>query len=440
MIGQSSIRNNATPTVPLNKQDVDYMVDRETLVKPKGIQGLPDFDSLLSLSSQLRQDELEKEKQLQGGKELHIGETKTMREFRETLEKVTGKKQEAKNKLGKDDYIRLMVTQLQNQDPTKPMENHEMATQMAQFNTVEQLLNINHTLADLSASQSQMKNERVLDYIGKQVDVAGNALEVKEGALASKATFALEQTCERVSGVIKNTQGEVIKKIALGRLDAGKQTLAWDGTDNEGQKVKDGSYRFSIEASTVDGKEVPVSQTFYRTAVVGVSNLGGAGRLETACGTSILPQDVNAIFAPEDKPKEVAASETKRPSLKEKQAARERSGEGTHNAVQNNSNPKEGKIAFAGESVGEEVAKGFPIENHRSDKSRDGESEQAKDMARRKESVRSERGRENGHSDEPRGSPPVGTVAKEAPIPVVNKQQEEIRVPSAASVSQAQQG
>ena len=85
---------------------------------------LPDFGTLLSESSKLRKEEQELEAQSVGqGGELKIGENKTDKEFREMLEKVTGKKQDKlKNKLEKDDYLNLMVTQLKYQDPTKPIK------------------------------------------------------------------------------------------------------------------------------------------------------------------------------------------------------------------------------------------------------------------------------------------------------------------------------
>ena len=140
--------------------------------------GVPDFSKLLESSNAEKQKELSQLKQEQGG-ELHLGETKTDKEFREMLEKVTGKKQEkSKGTLDKDDYLNLLVTQLQNKDPTKPVEHKQMAAELAQFNTVEQLLAINKQLSDMNELQQKAQSDKLLNYIGKEVEIKGNALNL----------------------------------------------------------------------------------------------------------------------------------------------------------------------------------------------------------------------------------------------------------------------
>ena len=259
-----------------------------------------DFDSLLSDSNAFKRAELEKEKAMVGdGSEIKIGETKTDKEFRDMLEKVTGKKQDKlKNKLEKDDYLNLMVTQLKYQDPTKPMENSEMATQLAQFNTVEQLINTNKILGELKAGQSSANADKLTQYIGKSVMVNGNNLKIEAGKLAANAQFDLPSPAGTANIQIKDTAGSVIKTIDMGTLEAGTHKINWDGTDEKGQKVAPGSYTFNIVANTTDGKAIS-SRNSYFAKVIGVSDISNGGKLDTSAGTVEL-KDVSSVRALDD--------------------------------------------------------------------------------------------------------------------------------------------
>ncbi len=256
-----------------------------------------DFDSLLSESNAFKRAELEKEKAMVGdGSEIKIGETKTDKEFRDMLEKVTGKKQDKlKNKLEKDDYLNLMVTQLKYQDPTKPMENSEMATQLAQFNTVEQLINTNKILGELKAAQSSANADKLTQYIGKSVMVNGNNLKVEGGQLAANAQFDLPSPAGTANIQIKDTAGSVIKTIDMGNLEAGTHKLNWDGTDEKGQKVAPGTYNFNVVANTTDGKAITARNSYF-AKVIGVSDIGNGGKLDTSAGTVEL-KDVSSVRA-----------------------------------------------------------------------------------------------------------------------------------------------
>jgi flagellar basal-body rod modification protein FlgD len=257
---------------------------------------LPDFDSLLSDSSRLKTEEIEKEKAAAGG-DLKMGESKTDKEFRDMLEKVTGKKQDKlKNKLEKDDYLNLMVTQLKYQDPTKPMENSEMATQLAQFNTVEQLMAANKTLGELKSQSSVGQVDKLTPYLGKVIEVKGDKMSIEKGKLTTEASFSVANAASSASVQVKDSQGSVVRSLGMGALEAGTHKIQFDGKDEKGMDLPSGKYSFQVVAASADGKPVDaISQIKVR--VDGISDIAQGGKLETS-GGNIDIKDILSIKAP----------------------------------------------------------------------------------------------------------------------------------------------
>jgi len=252
-----------------------------------------DFEKVLGESNYQTALEREKEKAAVANGELRIGEAKTDKEFRETLEKITGKKQEAlKNKLDKDDYLNLLVTQMRFQDPTKPMEHQEMASQLAQFNSVEQLTGMNRILNDMNENQKSSGNQKLTEYIDTEIEAKTNQVRLDYQGLKTKAFIHLPSDASVVSISFKNEAGIEVHRMPLGNLKTGEHPLAWDGKDAQGNKLPPGKYTFSVEASTVEGKPLEV-KTMIRTAVTGVSQLETGGKLETAEGALELSHIVS---------------------------------------------------------------------------------------------------------------------------------------------------
>lgn len=258
---------------------------------------MPDFNSLLVESNAQKKAEQDLEAQKVGaGGEIKIGETKTDKEFREMLEKITGKKQDKlKNKLEKDDYLNLMVTQLKHQDPTKPMDNQEMAQQLASFNTVEQLMSMDKTLKSMHGQQNAAQVDKLTPYLGRTIDVVGSQFKVGSDRSVSGAAVELPSASSAAGVVIKDHAGQTVRTLALGNLESGRHKIEWDGKDDKGNNAPAGHYTFSVDASAVDGKPIS-AKSFFSAKVEGITDLASGGKLETSSGAVEL-KDIIAIRA-----------------------------------------------------------------------------------------------------------------------------------------------
>lgn len=267
-------------------------------VKLERGEDAPNFENMIYESNSLRQAEIEKEKSEAGG-DFRLGETKNDREFRKQLEKVTGKKQDlAKNKMERDDYLNLLVTQLKYQDPSKPMEHYEMASQMAQFNTVEQLMGVNKVLTEMKKMQNDAKAEKLSQYLGKDIEIQGNNIKLTQDGKANIAKFDLPAAASNVIIEFRDEHSKVVKTIPMGALQPGGNKVSWDGTSDKGIKLPNGSYTFNILASSEDGKPM-VAKTSYIAKVEGITDILSGGKLDTDVGPAD-PAKIIAIRNPEN--------------------------------------------------------------------------------------------------------------------------------------------
>ncbi|NBW82459.1 hypothetical protein EBR21_11960 [bacterium] len=253
------------------------------------------YENVIGASNTAIAEQLEADKKALGeGGELKIGESKNDKEFREMLERVSGRKQvKLKNKLDKDDYLNLMVTQLKYQDPTKPMENHEMATQLAQFNTVEQLINVNKSLTDMANKTAQGNIDKLTPYLGKIVEVSGAKMTVGADQKITQGSIELGAPAGSVSVLIKDNSGTVVRTLGLGEKEMGRHNIQWDGKTDGGIAAKPGEYSFEVSASSIDGKEMKAKTSFV-TKVEAITELASGGKLETANG-AVEAKDILSI-------------------------------------------------------------------------------------------------------------------------------------------------
>uniref|UniRef100_A0A7V6CDT9 Basal-body rod modification protein FlgD n=1 Tax=Thermodesulfobacterium geofontis TaxID=1295609 RepID=A0A7V6CDT9_9BACT len=150
-----------------------------------------------------------------------------------------------KKSLDMQDFIQLFITQLRYQDPMNPIENNEMAIQLALFNQVDQLFKINKTLDTLVNMAKSLDLAYISNLVGKKVKVETNIGRVEKGEFLG-GEFNLDEPVNYLEIVIKDSKGNLIDKIQLNGLRAGNYKIQWDATDLKGNKVPDDNYIFSI--------------------------------------------------------------------------------------------------------------------------------------------------------------------------------------------------
>jgi len=150
-----------------------------------------------------------------------------------------------KKVLDKEDFIKLFITQLQFQDPMKPIENNEMAMQLALFNQVDQLFKINDTLNKIMENFADSKLTLATSLIGKLIKVQGNIGKVENGKFLG-GEFVLDEPTNKVEIIIRDRDNKLVKKIELTNLAEGIHKIEWDATDENGNPVPDGDYKISI--------------------------------------------------------------------------------------------------------------------------------------------------------------------------------------------------
>ena len=163
--------------------------------------------------------------------------------------------------MGKDDFLHLLVTQLQNQDPLNPTDHTEFTAQLAQFSSLEQLHNVNDNLEQLQNFQASTNNTQAVSMLGKEITAKGNYLQLTDGK-ATGCDFSLARDAAMVSVNIYDSTGGFVSAFEKENLAAGQHTLVWDGNDKDKNPAKDGPYTFAIQATDANDQKIKV-ETFF---------------------------------------------------------------------------------------------------------------------------------------------------------------------------------
>jgi len=197
------------------------------------------------------------------------------------------------NEVTFDTFLKLLVTQLKNQDPLNPLEGTEFTGQIAQFSSLEQQINTNTYLKDLVEQRDYAQQTVAAGYIGKEILGAGD--EFTKGADGEVSFgYSLEKTAANVEISIVNTEtGKVVETINADPT-AGSHMLSWDGKDDDGNAQPAGTYRVLVKAQDKDGNVVASSALTYGTVTSALNDQGSASVL-LADGRQIALSDVLAV-------------------------------------------------------------------------------------------------------------------------------------------------
>lgn len=195
-----------------------------------------------------------------------------------SLQQAFAKRSAEPNTLGKDDFMKLLMAQVTNQDPLNPMDSQGMMDQLTGMGSLEQLINLNKSLADLHTSQADIVRASTFSFLDKDVTVRGGGVPVSNGQ-ATGLQFQLPRQAEAVQIDILDPQGNQVRRLELGVQGPGSHAVSWDATDNEGQAVPDGFYRYQVNATSANQEPLPVD-LYVRGKVAGVQFDNGRPKLK----------------------------------------------------------------------------------------------------------------------------------------------------------------
>ena len=177
------------------------------------------------------------------------------------------------NDLQLEDFLNLMVTELTHQDPFKPMDNSQLATQISQFATVSGIDQLNESFSNLSGALVSDQALQAANLVGRNVLLPASQGYLEVGGSVS-GVVGLESSASDVTVRITSSTGVLVREINLGTQTEGEVNFTWDGLDESGNAVAPGRYR--IEAAAQVGGE-PIAPYLLVEARVGSVNLDNEG-------------------------------------------------------------------------------------------------------------------------------------------------------------------
>jgi flagellar basal-body rod modification protein FlgD len=157
-------------------------------------------------------------------------------------------------------FLTLLITQLENQDPLEPLETNEFTSQLVQFASVEQQIQQNANIEQLIALQSAGLVSNMVNFIGTTIEATGQVMPLENGN--AEFTYTLENNAKDTTITIRNAAGLNVY-TTQGELSAGKHSFTWDGKDLNGTPQPDGPYTVIVSAQDFEGNLVNVGHTIF---------------------------------------------------------------------------------------------------------------------------------------------------------------------------------
>jgi flagellar basal-body rod modification protein FlgD len=209
-----------------------------------------------------------------------------------TVSKVTSASQENTADELQNRFIKLLVAQLQNQDPNNPLDNAQVTSQMAQLSTVNGIQSLNDSFGSMAAMMTAGQTLQAAPLMGREVMYAGSSVSYK-GAPA-KLGFELANAADEISVSVKSISGEVVDTLDVGRKGAGMQVVEWDGKNAKGNTMPEGKYTFTVNARNAT---LPIDvKTYSVGSVNSIAQESSGAVLQTSQSDNVKFVDVKRVF------------------------------------------------------------------------------------------------------------------------------------------------
>lgn len=190
-------------------------------------------------------------------------------------------------------FLKLLVTQLNNQDPLNPLDNAQLTSQLAQMSTVSGIEKLNGAVQSLLAQSGSGQVLQSAALIGRTVLVPGKELALKDGA-PTQFGVDLAGAADSVKVSVKNAAGDTVRTFDLGALPPGVKTVDWDGKTDTGTAAADGAYTLSVTAKA--GSEDVASLALTYGKVASIAQVYGGASLDLGGGRSAGLNDVRKVL------------------------------------------------------------------------------------------------------------------------------------------------
>ncbi len=195
--------------------------------------------------------------------------------------------------MGQEDFLKLLTTQMQNQDPTNPVDNTKMIADMAQFSSLEAMKQLNDTVSSMSQMFKVNQAVQASVLVGKDVVVPGSKVNLISGS-APVALVNIEESLTDVKAQIRNASGELVREYSWESLPVGQGDLRWDGKDASGNALAQGVYTLTAWGTNSEGARATVG-TLVAQKVVSVDVGSSGASLNLADGSAAGLDEIQQI-------------------------------------------------------------------------------------------------------------------------------------------------
>lgn len=203
--------------------------------------------------------------------------------------------------MGKDDFLKLLVAQLKNQDPLAPQDNTQFVAQLAQFSSLEQGMGVNDRLDKMMLQNQGMANSNIVSMVGQTATVRGSLITTDGSGIGAPVSFTLDRASDKTVVQIQDASGKVVRSLDMGGRPPGLTKITWDGRNDDGTVQPAGTFAVAIKATDADGGSVSVSQETTAT-VTGVAFDKGYPVLQLSNGVSAPVSDLLRVESPPKTP------------------------------------------------------------------------------------------------------------------------------------------